>query len=94
MIRHAEFVALFCFLLITIAGLSGCGRRGALEPPPTASAATSPQPDATLQPQSDSQALSSPAASATTTSSSLKPSSRRSKKIIPPKRDTPFDWLL
>lgn len=78
--RRARTGLFFCLMTIVAVGFAGCGRRGALEPPPGASA---PQSGA------DPQAASTP-----TGEPALKPAHRASKKIVPPRIDTPFDWLL
>ncbi len=78
--RRARTGLFFCLMAIVAFGFAGCGRRGALEPPPGAS-----PPEAAADPQ---------AAPASTGAPVLKPAHRASKKIVPPKVDTPFDWLL
>jgi len=79
MTRFLHTGTFICVAFLAVACLSGCGRRGALEAPPEAVA-----PAASAEP---------PAAGAAA-GASMKPSSRRTKKIVPPKRDTPLDWLL
>jgi predicted small lipoprotein YifL len=79
MTRFLQFGTLLCVAFLAIACLSGCGRRGALEAPPGAVAPTASA-ETPAQPG--------------TAEASVKPGSRRTKKIVPPKRDTPLDWLL
>jgi predicted small lipoprotein YifL len=83
MTRLLQSGTVLSIAFLAIACLSSCGRRGALEAPPGAIAPTA--------------SAEAPAQSGTETadaSASVKPSSRRTKKIVPPKRDTPLDWLL
>jgi predicted small lipoprotein YifL len=78
-----------CLIIVLALSLAGCGRRGALEPPPG-----SPTPDAGAKPQASSADAPNGQTTPSDTGSALKPTRRVNKKIVPPKVDTPFDWLL
>jgi predicted small lipoprotein YifL len=84
MTRLLQTGTVICVALVASAGLSGCGRRGPLEAPPGVAAPTV----SAGTPNASEPGQANPAAG------NAKPYSRRTRKIVPPKRDTPFDWLL
>jgi predicted small lipoprotein YifL len=75
---RAQTGLFFCLITVLALSLAGCGRRGALEAPPG-----SPTSEVGANPQAT-----------TPNEPALKPAHRANKKIVPPKVDTPFDWLL